>query len=72
MGNGKPGDHPVTDMLLEYDNIMGTQGDELLKALVKKRGLSFVKTWFEQNLYQKVYDVNEKLNELQCLLDEDY
>lgn len=68
MSEGRPGDHPVTDMLLGMYSILGKEGDELLRTLVEVKGLSFTKTWFEQNIYQQVYSRDEKIMELQLIL----
>ncbi|MGY8826893.1 MAG: hypothetical protein ACKVJG_23740 [Candidatus Latescibacterota bacterium] len=67
MSEGRPGDHPLTDMLYHGSNIMGDEGDVLIRNLVESKGLRYAKDWFEKKLYQVPYDRVVIISELHKL-----
>jgi len=60
MTDGHPGDHPLTDIFLNNEHVLGEEGDNLLRRLAEEKGLFFAKIWFEQNLYLVPFDREEK------------
>ncbi|GAB6094513.1 hypothetical protein JCM14469_07650 [Desulfatiferula olefinivorans] len=69
MSEGRPGDHPLTDMLYHGASIMDDEGDALIRELVESKGLGYARDWFEKKLYQVPYDRMMIINELHKLIE---
>lgn len=70
MTQGRPGDHPVTDMLLGLVTLYDDEVDELFKVFIQKRYLPFAMKWWEDHMYHQPIDKQAILQQLQQLIDE--
>ena len=65
---GRPGDHPVTDMLYHGIALVDEEIDALLKQLCACKKVAFVKRFWEEHLYQQQWSRNEIIYRLRALI----
>ncbi len=50
MANGKPGDHPLTDILWHGMEVYGPEADELIRKMSRLSSPRELREWWEQEL----------------------
>ena len=50
MPNGKPGDHPLTDILLHSHETYGSEADELIRRIAELSSRRELDEWWEANV----------------------
>ncbi|HUA65372.1 MAG TPA: hypothetical protein VME24_05960 [Alphaproteobacteria bacterium] len=50
MANGKPGDHPLTDILIHKLEVYGAEADELIRKIDSLGGRRELEEWWERCL----------------------
>jgi hypothetical protein len=50
MPNGKPGDHPLTDIFLHRVEVYGAEADELIRKIAKLSSRREVDYWWEREI----------------------
>jgi hypothetical protein len=48
--NGKPHDHPLTDILLHKIDVYGAEGSRLVRKIAKLCSRSELETWWDERL----------------------
>lgn len=65
---GRPGDHPVTDMLYHGMTLVDDEIDALLKQVCACKNVVFVKRFFEQEIYHQDWSRDEIINRLKSFV----
>lgn len=50
MANGRPGDHPLTDLLLHNQEVYGEPADDLIKKISKLASRRELVEWWEREI----------------------
>jgi hypothetical protein len=53
MPNGKPGDHPITDVMIHNRVVFGEPWDSLLREIVDLLGYERAHEWFNASYWSK-------------------
>lgn len=50
MPNGKPGDHPITDLFVHNHDVYGNEADKIIKDIAKIIGRKQTEDWLEKEI----------------------
>jgi hypothetical protein len=50
MPNGKPGDHPLTDILVRKLNVYGREADDLIRRIAELRSHRELEEWWNREI----------------------
>lgn len=66
---GRPGDHPVTDMLYHGQSLVDDEIDALLKTLREYKMLAYVKRFWEEHIEGKQWVRDDIISRLREIID---
>ena len=66
---GRPGDHPVTDMLYHGQSLVDDEIDALLKTLRAYKMLAYVKRFWEEHIEGKQWVRDDIISRLREIID---
>ena len=66
---GRPGDHPVTDMLYHGQSLVDDEIDALLKTLRAYKMLAYVKRFWEEHIESKQLARDEIIRRLREIIE---